>query len=725
MIVYEYKKRIKGGKEMKNIKKIIKNRIAIPILIIVCILLVGQQASAYYPQSVNVAIIGSPGVINGGTFPTSGTDFSSFTFTNLHPDDVNPQNLANYDTVLLNVASSEMYCYMDTLSTQAKADLVSFVGNGGKLIIYDSECPAQDYSWLPYPFTTNNPGAMGAQGTLTIVEDNTLSHNSPADPCYVDAATLGSSTDAVGDMNVMTTLDAAWCLDMSGTNYNQVTGPVHTYARYSTDPAKEGLIIYNGLDVDYMGWYDPTSGYGLEKIWLLELKQDFNPSSLPCGHTVVGIDLTPPSDENEVGEAHTITATLTDLLSNPQPGILVSFSVIFGPNAGTTGTCNPADCTTDANGEVSYTYTGDGGVGTDQIEACFYDSAQNLICSQIVTKDWIIINQPPEADCNGPYVVDEGSSILFDGSGSTDPDGDTMSYDWDYENDGTYDANGVQVTNTWNDDHIGFILLLVTDGHGAYDTATCTVTVNNVPPTITSLTGPTDPVEVNTVVTMTADFTDPGTEDTHTAEWDWGDSTTSSGTVDETSGSGSAEGTHTYDTPGVYTVQLTVTDDDGGFDTETFQYVVVYDPDGGFVTGGGWIDSPEGAYVADSSLTGTANFGFVSKYKKGAMAPTGQTEFQFQAGDLNFHSSSYDWLVIANHKAIYKGTGTINGDGNYGFMLFAIDEKLTPSTDVDMFRIKIWDINNNDAVVYDNEISEDEDAPPTTPIIGGSIVIHK
>jgi hypothetical protein len=420
-------------------KNIIKNKIAIPILIIACILLVGQQASAL-PQSVNVAIIGSPAVMNGGTFPTNGIDptsnldFSSFAFTNLDPSNVNSQNLASYDTVLLNVASYEMGCNINTLSGPAKADLVSFVGNGGKLIIYDSECSAQDYSWLPYQFTTNNPGQMGAQGTLTIVENNTLSHNTIGNSSYVDAATLGTSTDAVGDMNVMTTLDAAWCLDMSGTNYNSVTGPVHTYARYSTDPTKEGLIIYNGLDVDYMGWYDPTGGYGLEKIWLLELEQDFNPSTLPCGYTVVGIVLTPPSDENEVGEAHTVTATLTDLLTNPQPGILVTFSVISGPNAGTTGTCNPADCTTDANGEVSFTYTGDGGVGTDEIQACFNDIAGNLIESQNVTKDWIITNKPPIADAGEDQVIEQdnldGTSVTLDGSGSSDPDDDPLTYEW-------------------------------------------------------------------------------------------------------------------------------------------------------------------------------------------------------------------------------------------------------------------------------------------------------
>jgi hypothetical protein len=80
---------------------------------------------------------------------------------------------------------------------------------------------------------------------------------------------------------------------------------------------------------------------------------------------------------------------------------------------------------------------------------------------------------------------------------------------------------------------------------------------------------------------------------------------------------------------------------------------------------------------------------------------------------------------VAGAKAMYKGVGTINGEGNYGFMLMAIDEGLTPSTDVDLFRIKIWDKEYGDATVYDNEMGEEEDADPMTVIGGGSIVIHK
>jgi hypothetical protein len=149
--------------------------------------------------------------------------------------------------------------------------------------------------------------------------------------------------------------------------------------------------------------------------------------------------------------------------------------------------------------------------------------------------------------------------------------------------------------------------------------------------------------------------------------------------------------------------------------------VVVYDPAGGFVTGGGWINSPANAYALDSSLTGKATFGFVSKYQKGAKTPTGETEFQFKVANLNFHSESYEWLVIAGEKAKYKGTGTINGAGNYGFMLSASDGNLKKPIDSDRFRMKIWD-KATGAVVYDNQMGDSDDADATIAIGGGGLI---
>ncbi|NEU09389.1 T9SS type A sorting domain-containing protein, partial [Flavihumibacter sp. R14] len=155
-------------------------------------------------------------------------------------------------------------------------------------------------------------------------------------------------------------------------------------------------------------------------------------------------------------------------------------------------------------------------------------------------------------------------------------------------------------------------------------------------------------------------------------------------------------------------------------------FLPIYDPNGGFVTGGGWINSPAGSYVANPSLTGKANFGFVAKYKKGSTVPEGNTEFQFHAGNMNFNSSAYDdmRLVIAGSKANYKGTGTINGSGNYGFLVSAIDGEINGSGNIDKFRIKIWNKSNNQ-VVYDNNLGKDENDLPTTLLGGGSIVIHE
>ncbi|HSK66644.1 MAG TPA: hypothetical protein VK888_06930, partial [Anaerolineales bacterium] len=113
-----------------------------------------------------------------------------------------------------------------------------------------------------------------------------------------------------------------------------------------------------------------------------------------------------------------------------------------------------------------------------------------------------------------------------------------------------------------------------------------------------------------------------------------------------------------------------------------------------------------------STITGKATFGFVSKYRRGASVPDGNTEFQFKAGGLNFSSTSYQWLVVnqGGTNAQFKGYGTINGAGNYGFMLWATDGS------PDKFRIQIWDADT-EVVVYDNGTDQ--------PIGGGSIVVHR
>src|SRR5262249_53003337 len=83
-------------------------------------------------------------------------------------------------------------------------------------------------------------------------------------------------------------------------------------------------------------------------------------------------------------------------------------------------------------------------------------------------------------------------------------------------------------------------------------------------PAVGAITAPLAPVAVNTAINVSASFTDAIPSTTHTAVWNWGDSTTSTGTVTETNGSGTVTGSHGYAADGVYTVTLTVTNSLGG-----------------------------------------------------------------------------------------------------------------------------------------------------------------
>jgi hypothetical protein len=262
----------------------------------------------------------------------------------------------------------------------------------------------------------------------------------------------------------------------------------------------------------------------------------------------------------------------------------------------------------------------------------------------------------------------------------------------------------------------------------------------NLPPDVTSTSGPAPiPLTGGTANsgTVTAYFTDPDPGQTHTCTISWDDESYSSGagvavTEPNATTQGTCTGSHTYTSTGVYTVTFTISDGCNGTGTGKFEFIVIYDPNGGFVTGGGWIDSPAGAYAAIPALAGKANFGFVSKYKNTKsttpVPPEGETEFQFKAGDLNFHSAAYEWLVVSGAKARYRGTGTINGSGSHAFELTAIDGAITGGLGTDKIRMKIWDTNQGSGpsgVIYDNQMIALDGADPTTVLGGGSIVIHK
>ena len=316
--------------------------------------------------------------------------------------------------------------------------------------------------------------------------------------------------------------------------------------------------------------------------------------------------------------------------------------------------------------------------------------------------------------------IDENDSITLHGT-FTDAgarDSHTVTIKW---GDGSADTSinlaagefGFSASHQYADDaptasafDVNTITVTVTDKDLGSATGNSSVKVMNVAPVISAVTGPTTAVALGTAATVQVNYADKGPLDTHSCVFSWSDNQPNTTVM---GASGACSVTHSYAMPGTYTVGIGVIDDDTGSAKSELTIQVNVTPTTSSLTAGGWIPAPAGSFVNDPSLSGKANFGINVKYQKDSNVPKGQTQFDFKAGNLNFHSTNYDWLVITGNKAQYRGSGTINGSGDYGFMVTAVDGN-------DAFRMVIWDKRTN-AVIFDNAVGQ-----PNPQLIGGGSV---
>lgn len=192
----------------------------------------------------------------------------------------------------------------------------------------------------------------------------------------------------------------------------------------------------------------------------------------------------------------------------------------------------------------------------------------------------LISDRPPVADAGPDRTVDEGSLVELDGTGSFDPDGDPLSYQWEIV---AQDGAPIVLTSTTEpiasfiafDDGTYDFRLTVSDGRTAVSDDV-TITVGNVAPIAEALA---EPASEGGMALVTASFTDAGILDTHTATIDWGDgSPTEDVTISaQGNGWGSLYATHVYGDAGSFTATITVVDDDGGVDAVTSVAVEVAD----------------------------------------------------------------------------------------------------------------------------------------------------
>lgn len=128
---------------------------------------------------------------------------------------------------------------------------------------------------------------------------------------------------------------------------------------------------------------------------------------------VYDLVLTPANATNELGsdDTHTVTATL-----NGPPGSVGGYLVNFavgGQNAGASGACNPADCKTNAAGEVTFTYSvpvAPSSLGDDTVDASVtLGDPTGATDTEQVTKRWADTT-PPAAACS-PTTNPSGKNV--------------------------------------------------------------------------------------------------------------------------------------------------------------------------------------------------------------------------------------------------------------------------------------------------------------------------
>lgn len=311
-------------------------------------------------------------------------------------------------------------------------------------------------------------------------------------------------------------------------------------------------------------------------------------------------------------------------------------------------------------------------------------------------------DHPPTASAGGPYTGDEGASVAFSAAGSSDPDGDALTYAWTF-GDGTT-GTGATPVHAYGDNGSYTATVTATDPYGATSSASVAVTIANVAPVISGVALPSGPVTVGGSAAVTVTFSDLGSGDTHETTVEWGD-----GSATTVGGEGSIIASHAYSAAGLYVVRATVADDDGGSATQTAGgYVVVFDAAAGFTTGSGWFGPPRDK----------TQFAFDARYGNDRVTPRGSVDLTANGGAFHFTAATVQWIVVSGNKATARGTGTIAGRaGTFQFLLVARDGGAG-----DGVRLKVWDAAG--AVLYDNQPGAADAADAVSPLGGGNVQVH-
>jgi PKD repeat protein len=237
-------------------------------------------------------------------------------------------------------------------------------------------------------------------------------------------------------------------------------------------------------------------------------------------------------------------------------GALVGSAELYDP---ATGTFSDGGSLVTARQDYPATPTGDGRV----LLSGGQGPSGVLRSSELYTAD-----RPPVANAGPAVAGGEGAAVQFDGTGSADPDGDALTYSWDF-GDGSAPETIAQPSHVYTDNGTYTVTLTVSDG-SLTAVATTTANIANVAPTLSAIAGAN--LADGDTYTASGSFTDPGT-DSWTATVDYGDG---SGVQPLSLTGKTFSLSHVYAGvgSGPFTVTVTVQDDDGGTGTASASVAV-------------------------------------------------------------------------------------------------------------------------------------------------------
>ena len=612
---------------------------------------------------------GSSIFVNALTGTTPGTTYTT-------ADSSKTVSITDVPVSLIDSTGESAVEPFDTLIVYEVCDIAShpktmeaintFLVNGGKVMIFDADRCAEDsagranYGAFLFPFETSSPGPLGAEGEYTHVVASTLTAGITTGPV---------ESDEVGDANIFTTFEGPWCASVVAKNKLGAEGFVQATAQTPNG----GLVIYEGGD----NWF--TFGHTNHRLVVFDdmLKQNWAPAGLPCAIPASGITLSPPTQTHEAGGTATVTAKVTNIEGAGVEGTEVSFEVTSGPNAGKTGTVK-----TNSSGEAEFTYTGSSTPGTDMVVASFTDSLGHKHTSNSVEVVW----EDQRITATGENISGvEGAKTSGTVANFVDPD--TSATPGEYEatiewGDGSSSTGTISGTagkfsvsgeHTYTEEGHYTVTTHITDVDTPSNnaTATATATIADAPLSATGVSA-VSPMAFSGTVAHLKDANTFGSIADFTVTIEWGDGSSSTGTVSGSGGTYTVSGSHLYMSTGFFTVKVKILDD-GGSEAEATSTILIFatTSGGNFVIGDkdAALETPVTFWGAQwwklNALSGgTAPSAFKGFANTPSTAPSCGTEWSTDPGNSSGPPAGplpeYIAVIVSNH--ITKSGSTISGN---------------------------------------------------------------